>query len=1817
MPFLPPTPTSLRHSQRAPHQGVRCRSATLLGLIAIACLFTKSAVAQYQPLGTINITFTSTNGGSNADVSQNWRFGNVNYTGNQVPPQQFNLQLNNVTDTAGNVIVNTPVTVIGYCGEWTKYVSSGNTYNYDWVPLKHLGYYSGLTGGTLPKFGDALGIAAAGIGVEKAKMVQALADTSWQNSGASNNQKAGYQLAHWKIVAENVPGHTNINGANWSFNIASDANAYMGVYSGWPGSVPSYLTNGGNYVNAALAEYNTPSATYHVPLMAMSGATTGSYPSVYPQDLILRLPETHDYGDLAIAGTTFNTAGGGNPANAPRHAIGGTLKLGTSVDGDLNGMPTGTALGDDATAGYADDEDGVTFPTLARGQTANITVTVTGTGGKLNGWIDWNDDGDFLDSGEHIVTNLATVAGSNTVAVTVPGSTVISSILAARFRLSSIGNDAATSGTAADGEIEDYMVQASCPTITLSPTTLPNGTVNTAYSQTITGSGGSSPYTFAVTTGTLPTGLSMTSGGVISGTPTSTVSKTFTITSTDANGCTGTRSYTVVPACPAITLSPTTLPNGTVNTAYNQTVTASGGIPPYTFAVTTGTLPTGLSMTSGGVISGTPTSTVSKTFTITSTDANGCTGTKSYTVVPACPTLSLNSTPALLPTGTIGTAYSASISTTGGVAPYTYAVTSGALPNGLSLSNGGAISGTAIGPAGSDSFTVTSTDANGCTGTVVLNITITGGSITGTVWSDTDNDNVGDAGIGGVTLTLLDSSGNIIDGDSISAGVQPITAITNGSGQYTFANLAAGTYGVSEDQPPGYLDVTDIDLGDLSEIRPITVTAGIATTGQDFVEELEARIEGCVHRDHDHDNSGDTFITGVTITLYTDPNGDGDPSDGAPVDDPLQSGYQPYVTQTDEWGIYHFQKLPAGSYVVVETQPNGYLTETDNDATVDAVGSPADAPNSSGTDNRIPVTLAAGELDDGNDFIEEFPAELGNIVWIDTNNNGVKDSGELGLNGIVIELLDASGDPVDADLITPGVQPATTTTAGGGFYAFTDLPPGTYQLRIASPPGLYPVSSSTTVTIDNQIDDDDNGSQIVAGGAITSPLIELIAGETDNTIDFGLTPLAGTYNIAGQVRDDYDLDGNFSDNDQPVSSVTVNLFLDSNDNGVFDPGTDTLFATTTTNCLGEYSFTNLPDGTYFVQEIDPHSSSSTADTDTTNDNLIKVVIAGADSNGNDFLDAIDPHGYIYSPVDGQIIAGGSMSVSGPGSITLLMDGSTGQYAFITDGTPGSYTLTYSPPLGYMIDPTRPVAGPSLDPTGLTPDPYPLGSGENGTNPGYLTDFTAVGNTYYLTFVLEAGDPFVINNNIPLVQIKPLDFPGWQYANTLGGQNSATDDPDGDGITNLEEFAFCYDPGSGINGGCPLNVVRNPDGTIDALVRRVTNAAGITYDLEYISNLANSGSNGVGWTNVTTIVPSVVTNLDGTEIATYLDLATVPALAGGQGFVRIKVTQTSSGTIARSEVAGWATRNIATTCQTCSNPFLSCEVFAGQVDAVAANTLDITTSAGTGDLAAQFLPGTEYYVEVTAGDTAGHRFEIDEASSTATSIVIDTASLRNTLGATVPATLAADNIIVRSHHTVGELFPSASFTSTNNQATADGLLLHNANTGLFEILWLYSNSGNPIWVPGPLTNMASRIIGPCEGLYVHPKGHPVTFVFTGHVRGNPMACPLVAGANLIGNGWPMDMTPTTRQILLSDGFFGARSSPTSDRLHFWQADENPAATGYTTHFLLHAASLQKWVRQDDASLVNEDTTALFKALRASFVQPKTARPNYVIATPWVP
>src|SRR5262249_39354920 len=152
---------------------------------------------------------------------------------------------------------------------------------------------------------------------------------------------------------------------------------------------------------------------------------------------------------------------------------------------------------------------------------------------------------------------------------------------------------------------------------------------------------------------------------------------TFTASATDSNQCSGNRSYTII-ICQNLTVNPAVLPNAVVNVNYNQTVTATGGTSPYTFAITAGALPPGMTLAPAGGITGPPNPGGAFPSTIPATDTNGCTGSRDYTV-RVCPQFTI--LPTSLPHGTRTVPYGPiTITASGGTAPYTFTVTSGTFP---------------------------------------------------------------------------------------------------------------------------------------------------------------------------------------------------------------------------------------------------------------------------------------------------------------------------------------------------------------------------------------------------------------------------------------------------------------------------------------------------------------------------------------------------------------------------------------------------------------------------------------------------------------------------------------------------------------------------------------------------------------------------------------------------------------------------------------------------------------------------------------------------------------------------------------------------------------------------------------------------------------------------------------------------------------------------------------------------------------------------------------------------------------------------------
>ena len=123
-------------------------------------------------------------------------------------------------------------------------------------------------------------------------------------------------------------------------------------------------------------------------------------------------------------------------------------------------------------------------------------------------------------------------------------------------------------------------------------------------------------------------------------------------------------------------------------------------------------------------------------------------------------------------------------------------------------------------------------------------------------------------------------------------------------------------------------------------------------------------------------------------------------------------------------------------------------------------------------------------------------AALGDRVWFDTNSNGIQDAGEPGVAGVTVELLDGSGNPIDSDPTTSGVQPTITVTDGVGRYGFSGLAAGTYQVRFSNLPAGYSFTTADQGA-NNDLDSDVNNAGL-------TPVITLAANQTDLSWDAGL-----------------------------------------------------------------------------------------------------------------------------------------------------------------------------------------------------------------------------------------------------------------------------------------------------------------------------------------------------------------------------------------------------------------------------------------------------------------------------------------------------------------------------------------------------------------------------------------------------------------------------------------------------------------------------------------------------------------------------------------
>jgi hypothetical protein len=248
---------------------------------------------------------------------------------------------------------------------------------------------------------------------------------------------------------------------------------------------------------------------------------------------------------------------------------------------------------------------------------------------------------------------------------------------------------------------------ADAPLTITSSIPLAPASLTRSYSYQLSASGGRGGYAWSLASGSLPAGLTLSSTGLISGTPTKATTYSFAVKV--VSGTTSVTKALSMTVTKALVVSTTTLATGFVGTAYSASLAASGGTGTYIWELASGSLPPGLNLV-GAKISGTPTTRGSSTFVVRVTDTAGRTALSGNLTLNISVPLQIVTTG--LPGATKGVFYSVQLVGDGGVAPYAWSRSSGSLPSGLTLnSTTGVISGTPS-VSGTFSYTVKIADKN-------------------------------------------------------------------------------------------------------------------------------------------------------------------------------------------------------------------------------------------------------------------------------------------------------------------------------------------------------------------------------------------------------------------------------------------------------------------------------------------------------------------------------------------------------------------------------------------------------------------------------------------------------------------------------------------------------------------------------------------------------------------------------------------------------------------------------------------------------------------------------------------------------------------------------------------------------------------------------------------------------------------------------------------------------------------------------------------------------------------------------------------------
>ena len=371
-------------------------------------------------------------------------------------------------------------------------------------------------------------------------------------------------------------------------------------------------------------------------------------------------------------------------------------------------------------------------------------------------------------------------------------------------------------------------------------------------------------------------------------------------------------------------------------------------------------------------------------------------------------------------------------------------------------------------------------------------------AISGNIYLDENRDktkNGDDVNLSGVTVTLVDGSGNVV-----------ATTTTDASGNYNFPGLTDGTYTVKVDTTgklAGLEQTEDPSGAKNSQSTPITFTRNDPdVTNVNFGYAKDYSIGGNVYRDSNRSESKDateTVFQGVTVNL---------------VD---ASGNVVATTTTDADGNYSFSKLPAGDYTV-KVVKDGAIKDMDQTEDPDGTKDNASGKISIGADNPTQTGVNFGY--NPNNTIK-------GSVYRDDNRSSSRDGSEEGYQGQTVQLLDQDGNVV-----------ATTTTAADGSYSFEHLPDGTYSVKVVKDGALT----------DTEQTEDPDGTKDNASEPITLDPTQSVK----EGVNFGYVP---DYSLSGTIYRDGNRSASHDSNENPYAGVTVNL-LDSAGNVVATTTTD-------------------------------------------------------------------------------------------------------------------------------------------------------------------------------------------------------------------------------------------------------------------------------------------------------------------------------------------------------------------------------------------------------------------------------------------------------------------------------------------------------------------------------------------------------------------------------------------------------------------------------------------------------------------------------------